>query len=89
MRHAHYTPLSLCNPLLAHSYAQEIQRTILASRKAPHVVYCYGWSALKPGQLALVMRLHQGTLFKRICDRGVMKNVLLNGSLSCLPTHTA
>ena len=50
-------------------FMREIASTIATALKCPHVVKCYGWSAMKTGQLCLVMRLYRCSLHAYIFDQ--------------------
>ncbi|KAF5841883.1 kinase-like domain-containing protein [Dunaliella salina] len=75
--------LSLNNPTkMQHTeFTFEVIGTVHASRRCPHVLHCYGYSALRDGSLCLVMKYYErGTLqdliIGQVYDPLPMKQVL-------------
>ncbi|KAF5829320.1 kinase-like domain-containing protein [Dunaliella salina] len=75
--------LSLNNPteMQRTEFTFEVIATVQASRRCPHVLHCYGYSALRDGSLCLVMKYYaRGTLqdliIRQVYDPLPMKQVL-------------
>jgi len=61
----------------AEQFVDEFVHTISISKKAPHVVVCLGWTSLKTGQLALIMKLYAKSLHALIEEQGNNCNIVL------------